>query len=207
MNRKQRRKLEKQIPKHPVNNNPEQLPEEFVNLIKSVNNGSVNPPITGLHSANPHDMSTKQANDLMYCMLGLPCKVLVESKKFTDDQIEQIINYIIDEHDSVFSDYLTYSDVQQVILEEGGIDLSEIAIQAEVNPTDPKIQNFMAVIGVAVMTVMDKCGFQKDQLSEFAKSLLHEYKYYLRGYISNYQLIKLLKDHAKAQIMLKEEES
>lgn len=216
MNRKERRKLEKKIGKDLkqkqstsiTNNTPifaRQAPPALARYeISTYSDIALNKHIcyplgspVRLHV--PIDVTRgvgrKINNNLTVCMLGLPCYVCVHDYKYSDEKTSDIVDDIADYYDSLFRDYFDFDDVDQVLSEEANLVISEVAKTQGITK-EHQDQTFLIVIGTAIMTMMDKYGFDSTELRKFTEKLIYRYTLYKRGFITNYELIQLLKKRA-----------
>lgn len=212
MNRKERRKLEKKIGKDlkqkqstpiatPViaRQAPPMIARHDIFRYFDITPNKYVPSISSVRLHVPIDVTRgvgrKINNNLTVCMLGLPCYVCVHDYKYSDEKISDIVDDIADYYDSLFRDYFDFDDVDQVLSEEANLVISEVAKTQGITK-EHQDQTFLIVIGTAIMTMMDKYGFDSTELRKFTEKLIYRYTLYKRGFITNYELIQLLKKRA-----------
>lgn len=159
------------------------------------------------HLTLPMDVSRgegrKLTNNLMVCMIGLPAIVCHEYYHYDDQKISDIVDEIIEYYDGMFKDYFDFDDVDMVLSEEANLVISDVAEKMNVSKSSQD-QTFLIVIGTAVMTMLDKFGFDSEKCKDFTEKLIYKYDHYKRGFITNYELGKFLKAHANVVLEKKE---
>lgn len=130
----------------------------------------------------------------MVATLGLPIKLFKEDYKWENSKIEKVAEDILYQMEFIQTDEeFSFKDYVDTLKDEVGLSIKKI-FNEMITSNTTEDNNMIDFFGLPVLALFDKNGFSEEECVDFVVKLRRYYSHWKRGFISTYDLRRLIKE-------------